>query len=82
MRIGEHRKKTINRVEKKISNIYRYSDSIYGIEAEVSNSDNGSCSLFLCHQEVDEINAIMNRIENPDAGVTSWALVFAKFIPD
>lgn len=75
MRIGEHRKKTINGVEKK--NIYRY-----GIEAEVSNSDNGSCSLFLCHQEVDEINAIMNRIENPNAEVTSWALVFAKFIPD
>lgn len=66
MRIGEHRKKTINGVEKKILNIYRY-----GIEAEVSNSDNGSCSLFLCHQEVDEINAIMNRIENPDAEVTS-----------
>lgn len=66
MRIGEHRKKTINGVEKKIPNIHRY-----GIEAEVSNSDNGSCSLFLCHQEVDEINAIMNRIENPDAEVTS-----------
>lgn len=76
MRIGEHRKKTVDGREK-IPNIYRY-----GIEAEVSNSDNGSCSLFLCHQEVDEINAIMNRIENPEAEVTSWALVFAKFIPD
>lgn len=44
----ERKKRAINADErKKRTNIYRN-----GIEVEVSNSDNGPCSLFLCHQRM------------------------------